>query len=119
MELLHPVGNNRRERLGDSHGEGQGSDACRHAGRLPAVSGFALGLQPIRPRPATSSWWGSPPAKAEEAGNTLEAATRACTEETDKKGIKSITAIFSRLRPGQAEPDYIACMRACGYEVSQ
>jgi hypothetical protein len=62
---------------------------------------------------------GQPQAKAEEAGNTLDVATLACKEETDKKGIKSITAIFSRLRPGQSEQDYIACMRERGYEVRQ
>ena len=60
---------------------------------------------------------GQPQAKAEEAGNTLEAARLACQTETEKKGIKSITAIFSRLRPGQAEQDYVACMKARGYEV--
>ena len=57
------------------------------------------------------------PAKAEETGNTLEAAERACKEETKRKGIASIVGIFSRLRPGSADEDYIACMKARGYEV--
>jgi hypothetical protein len=28
-------------------------------------------------------------------------------------------AIFSRFRPGSADKDYIACMKARGYEVKQ
>ena len=57
------------------------------------------------------------PAKAEEAGNTLAAAELACKAETKKKGIGSVVAIFSRFRKGSADEDYIACMKARGYEV--
>jgi hypothetical protein len=57
------------------------------------------------------------PAKAEEAGNTLEAATEACEKETDRKGISSITAVFKRFRKGKAEEDFIACMRERGFVV--
>ena len=57
------------------------------------------------------------PAKAEEAGNTLEKAERLCKEETKKKGMGSVVAIFSRFRKGSADEDYIACMKARGYEV--
>ena len=57
------------------------------------------------------------PAKAEEAGNTLEAAEPACKEETKQKGINSVVNIFSRLRKGSADEDYVACMKARGYEV--
>lgn len=42
---------------------------------------------------------------------TREAAAAACAEQTRKKGIKSVTAIFSRLRPGKADEDFAACMR--------
>jgi hypothetical protein len=54
------------------------------------------------------------PAKAEEAGNTLQDAELACKEETRKKGIKSVVNIFSRLRKGAADEDYIACMKRRG-----
>jgi hypothetical protein len=57
------------------------------------------------------------PAKAEESGNTLEAATEACQAETERKGISSVTAIFSRFRKGKAEEDFIACMKERGFEV--
>jgi hypothetical protein len=57
------------------------------------------------------------PAKAEETGNTLAAAQLACKEETKRKGITSVVAIFSRLRKGSADEDYIACMKARGYDV--
>ena len=57
------------------------------------------------------------PAKAEEAGNTLEKAELACKEETKSKGIASVVSIFSRFRKGSADEDYIACMKARGYEV--
>jgi len=57
------------------------------------------------------------PAKAAEAGNTLQAAETACKEETQQKGIKSVVNIFSRFRKGSADEDYIACMKRRGYEV--
>jgi len=57
------------------------------------------------------------PAKAEEAGNTLEEAELACQAQTKKKGMASVVAIFSRFRKGSADEDYIACMKARGYEV--
>jgi hypothetical protein len=54
-------------------------------------------------------------AKAEEAGNTLEAATEACQKETERKGVSSVTAIFSRFRKGKAEEDFTACMKERGF----
>ena len=59
------------------------------------------------------------PAKAEEAGNTLQAAESACKTETRQKGIKSVVNIFSRFRKGSADEDYVACMKRRGYEVAQ
>lgn len=56
-------------------------------------------------------------AKAEEAGNSLEGAEKACKEETERKGIGSVLGIMSRLRRGSADEDYVACMKARGYEV--
>lgn len=57
------------------------------------------------------------PDKAKENGNSLEKAQRVCTEETKHKGTSSLLGIFTRLRKGSAEEDYIACMKARGYEV--
>ena len=57
------------------------------------------------------------PAKAKEAGNTLDAAETACKAETEHKGIASILGIFSRFRKGSADEDYVACMKTRGYEV--
>jgi hypothetical protein len=59
------------------------------------------------------------PAKAEEAGNTLQAAEKACKEDTARKGISNVLAIFSRFRQGSADQDYIACMKTRGYEAKQ
>jgi hypothetical protein len=59
------------------------------------------------------------PARAQETGNTLEAAEQACKEEAKTKGIASVVALFSRLRKGSADEDYIACMKTRGYEVKQ
>jgi hypothetical protein len=75
--------------------------ACSHA--EPAPKDFTL----VDERPA----------KAEEKGNTLEAAQFACKEETKRKGVASVLGIFSRLRQGSADDDYIACMKSRGYEV--
>ena len=56
-------------------------------------------------------------AKAEETGNSLEEAEKACKEETEGKGIGSVLGIMSRLRRSSADEDYVACMKARGYEV--
>ena len=56
-------------------------------------------------------------AKAKESGNTLEVAEIACKEETQNKGVSSLLGIFSRLRKGSADQDYVACMKERGYEV--
>jgi len=55
--------------------------------------------------------------KADETGNTLEEAEKHCQEETRRKGIASVLNILSRFRKGAADEDYIACMKARGYEV--
>lgn len=71
----------------------------------------------LEPKPRDFTLATQRPAKAEEAGNTLEAAELACKEETKRKGIASVVSIFSRLRKGGADEDYIACMQRRGYEV--
>jgi hypothetical protein len=58
-----------------------------------------------------------PAAGGSEASVSREAAAEICAEKTRKKGIKSVTAIFSRLRPGKADEDFAACMREQGFAV--
>jgi hypothetical protein len=73
------------------------------------------------PAPHDFALVGQRPAKAEEAHNTLQNAEAACKEDTKKKGIANMLAIFSRLRSGSADADknYIACMKTRGFEVNQ
>ena len=52
------------------------------------------------------------PAKAEESGNTLQAAELACREETKTKGVASVVAICSRLPKGAADEDYVVHEKA-------
>jgi hypothetical protein len=59
---------------------------------------------------------GQSPAKANGTEDGLEAAKEACNAETKQSGIRSMVAIVSRLRPGKVDEDYIACMKARGYE---
>ncbi len=59
------------------------------------------------------------PEKAKETGNTIDTAEAACKAQTQTKGIASVTAIFARFRKGSADEDYIACMKARGFEVKQ
>lgn len=46
-----------------------------------------------------------------------EEATKACKEETERKGFSSVLGIFSRLRHGSTEEQFAACMKRRGYEV--
>jgi hypothetical protein len=81
------------------------------------VGALASACSLAEPAPKNFTLVDQRPAKAEEAGNTLQAAELACKEETQKKGIKSVVNIFSRLRKGAADEDYVACMKGRGYEV--
>ena len=74
------------------------------------------GCSRAEPTPRDFILMGQRPAKAEETGNTLKAARAACKAETESKGISNVAAVVSRLRPGKVDEDYIACMKARGYE---
>ena len=78
---------------------------------------LASGCSHSEPTPRDFTLVDQRPAKAEEAGNTLEKSELACKEETKRKGIASVVAIFSHFRKGSSDEDYIACMKARGYEV--
>ena len=88
--------------------------ACLTACLLAAL---AQGCSQVEPKPQDFTLTGQREAKAAEAGNTLAAAETACKAETKRKGISNVVAIFSRLRKGSADEDYIACMQRRGYEV--
>lgn len=47
----------------------------------------------------------------------LGTAKKACEEDAQNKSIRSLAAIFSRLKTNTSEQDYINCMRDKGYEV--
>jgi len=81
--------------------------------------GTASGCSLSNPAPRDFTLVDQRPAKAQEAGNSLENAEAACKAEAKTKGIASVTAIFSRFRKGSADEDYVACMKARGYEVKQ
>jgi hypothetical protein len=49
----------------------------------------------------------------------MEEASKTCKDQTRDKGIKSVLAIVSRLRPGAVDEDYIACMKGKGYTVAK
>lgn len=51
---------------------------------------------------------GPPPLEVVEAG---------CKAEAERKGTASMLAIFSRLRRGSEDADYLACMKEHGYDV--
>jgi hypothetical protein len=55
------------------------------------------------------------PAGDSKTSLSREAAAQLCAEKTRNKGIKSVTAIFSRLRPGKADEEFAACMREQGF----
>ncbi|HEX2448915.1 MAG TPA: hypothetical protein VHK26_12155 [Methyloceanibacter sp.] len=87
---------------------------------LLALGLFGLGLSACsltQPAPKDFVLVDQREAKAEENGNTLQNAELLCKEETKRKGVSSVVAIFSRFRKGSADEDYIACMKRRGYEV--
>jgi hypothetical protein len=49
----------------------------------------------------------------------MEQASKACKDSTREKGIKSVLAIVTRLRPGAVDEDYITCMKDKGYTVAK
>jgi hypothetical protein len=81
------------------------------------LAALAPACSQLEPKPRDFTLTEQRPAKAEEAGNTLAAAETACKEETKRKGLASIVGIFSRLRQGSADEDYVECMKARGFEV--
>ena len=57
------------------------------------------------------------PAKPD--ATAIEQASQACKSELRQKGIKSVLAILSSMRPGAVDEDYVKCMRNKGYTVEK
>jgi hypothetical protein len=93
---------------------------ARRAGLAFGLLGALLsGCSLTQPEPRNFTQVDQRPAKAQETNNTLKQAEADCKAETEKKGIASITAIFSHFRKGAADEDYVACMKDRGFEVRQ
>jgi hypothetical protein len=95
------------------------ANATRAALFFGLLGALLPGCSLTQPAPRNFTQVDQRPSKAQEAGNTLAQAEDACKAETQKKGIASVTAIFSRFRKGSADEDYIACMKDRGFEVQQ
>ena len=76
--------------------------ACSLAGPNPRTFSTAAEQKPVKPD-----------------DQALVQASQACKEQTREKGIKSVLAIVSRMRPGAVDEDYINCMQAKGYAVEK
>jgi hypothetical protein len=48
---------------------------------------------------------------------TYQAAEKVCSQKAEKKTIGSLLAVVTQLRPRAYWTDYVACMKAKGYEV--
>jgi hypothetical protein len=68
--------------------------------------------------PADHTFTGSD-AKTLQDKTAIEQASKTCKDDTRDKGIKSVLAIVTRMRPGAVDEDYIACMKDKGYTVAK
>jgi ribosomal protein S11 len=57
--------------------------------------------------------------QAKPEPTALEQASQACKDQTRERGIKSVLAIVTRMRPGAVDADYIDCMKRKGYAVER
>ena len=76
--------------------------ACSLAGRKPRTFTTAAEEKPAKPDTTA-----------------IEQASQACKSELRQKGIKSVLAILSSMRPGAVDEDYVKCMRNKGYTVEK
>lgn len=54
---------------------------------------------------------------SEEAA--MKSAVSACKTETRNKGVKSVLAIVTFMRPGAVDAAYVECMQKRGYDVAK
>jgi hypothetical protein len=76
-------------------------------------------LPPVASTPSATPASATGDKNTEDAAKAkaYETASKACKEETEKKGFGSVLGIFSRLRPGSSQADYVTCMKKRGYEA--
>jgi hypothetical protein len=76
--------------------------ACSLAGPTPHTFTTASETKAVKPSPTA-----------------LEQASEACKTELRQKGIKSVLAILSSMRPGAVDENYVKCMQAKGFAVEK
>jgi hypothetical protein len=79
--------------------------------------GFALSACSLVGAPHNFTAVAPQPAKPDP--KALEQASQACKQATLEKGTKSVLAIFTRLRPGTVDQDYVNCMKNRGFTVEK
>jgi hypothetical protein len=87
---------------------------------VAAVSALGLMLSACSlagPNPRTFTTAAEKPVKPD--ATAIEQASQACKSELRQKGIKSVLAILSSMRPGAVDEDYVKCMRNKGYTVER
>ena len=105
--------------------------SCRSSGSKVAVAGkwiarfgaicalgFALSACSLA-GPPSHTFTTATPTPAKPDPTALEQASTACKESTREKGIKSVLAIVTRLRPGAVDRDYADCMKNKGFAVEK
>ena len=105
--------------------------SCRFSGSKVGVAGkwiarfgatCALGLMLSAcslAGPPSHTFTTATPTPAKPDPTALEQASTACKESTREKGIKSVLAIVTRMRPGAVDRDYVNCMKNKGYTVEK
>jgi hypothetical protein len=76
--------------------------ACSLAGPNPRTFTTAAEEKPVKPD-----------------ATAIEQASQACKSELREKGVKSVLAILSSMRPGAVDQDYVRCMAKKGYTVDK
>jgi hypothetical protein len=61
---------------------------------------------------------GAESGKGKSSQPAYQSAEKECSQEAEKKTIGSLLAVVTHLRPRAYWTDYVACMRAKGYEVN-
>src|SRR4029077_9390769 len=105
--------------------------SCRASGSKVAVAGkwiarfgaiCALGfaLSACSPAgPPSHTFTTATPTPAKPDPTALEQASTACKESNREKGIKSVLAIVTSMRPGAVDQDYVNCMKNKGFAIKK
>lgn len=91
---------------------------------IAAVSALGLMLSACslagpNPRTFTTAAEQKPAKPVKPDATAIEQASQACKTELRQKGIKSVLAILSSMRPGAVDEDYVKCMQNKGYAVEK